>query len=457
MAPQPAKMLSPRTPSLVTKSFADYHIYHYLSIGLLLTAVFYGIILKQTLTYYTTYRADKLRVKVLVGVLLLLSTFTLVLEVIPLQITLIERGGDLSALNGGSWGVATVPVATGLVVLLVQLFFAHRIRILSKTTWIAAIIGIIAVLQFGFSVLTTVSLLIVQQFLRYGLVEPVAICWIALGLLGDAMIAITLVSFLLRHRTGVLSADSTANKIIRMTIQTGFVTFVAETAGLCLYLTDPSSGRYLLVGHPIHGIYIISLLSSLLARKAWRQSWTPSNLESVKVIDDLNLSVPSPVIPTRPPRGKLIKKRAGSTASRYGDSEYSFSRRSSVMSNYTHTQHSGETLVDRTFVPSVSDRTFADRRNSTAGSEMSRTRRKSLTEEQLSISISMDALHPPTAERDSPDSVPREMPRLETIEDDAHSEIEWGTAEPLPPKVLYHYRRRDNSVSSKDRRRSLSF
>jgi len=223
----------------------------------------------QTFLYFSNFRKDKLWMKCFVVLLFVADTVNSVFDIVYLYNTLIVHFDDLSALGSANWVFATDPALTGIIAMLVQLFFSWRVKILTGNNWIVAFIVACAVAGGLGGLATAVAVGIVPQFTNFQRFQVVVIIWLAAECVGDIIITTALVWHLRNHRTGFKETDNLVNRLIIMTVQTGMITSLCAIVDLILFLCDPT-GLHLLFNMPLSKLYTNSLMSSLNTRGRWR-------------------------------------------------------------------------------------------------------------------------------------------------------------------------------------------
>ncbi|KII85251.1 hypothetical protein PLICRDRAFT_166912 [Plicaturopsis crispa FD-325 SS-3] len=219
----------------------DFSLYHILFSAVVVTTALFGIIVMQAFMYFTIFKNEKPWMKSIVALLVVLVGTSIVFQCIPLQVSVVQSHGNFDTI-ATSWGLSPVPVLTATVASTVQLVFGWRIKALTENVRIFGVIVFLSTCQWLAGLTVTVSqrmLLISPQSL---VLENVAITWSVLAATTDIVISAALIAFLVRNRTGVKTVDSTVNKIIRLTIQTGLLTSIAALFVLELYVAYPQNG-----------------------------------------------------------------------------------------------------------------------------------------------------------------------------------------------------------------------
>ncbi|KIK51734.1 hypothetical protein GYMLUDRAFT_233871 [Collybiopsis luxurians FD-317 M1] len=109
------------------------------------TWVLYGFLCSQTWVYYQSFPKDPVRTKVLVCYLLIIGTAQTVMHIHDAVLTFGLHFGNTSMVENVNLGWFSGPVTTGMASLAVQLFYAHRMTIFSRTNH-TKVIGITVVI-----------------------------------------------------------------------------------------------------------------------------------------------------------------------------------------------------------------------------------------------------------------------------------------------------------------------
>ncbi|KAI0759592.1 hypothetical protein BD413DRAFT_596465 [Trametes elegans] len=96
-------------------------------IGTALALMLFGLTVHQVYRYFRLYPTDSVYMKTYVVVLLLVETFHIILSLHSCYFYLITNYLQPGAFLVPVWSVNTVPLATGVVAVLSQCFFAHRV------------------------------------------------------------------------------------------------------------------------------------------------------------------------------------------------------------------------------------------------------------------------------------------------------------------------------------------
>ncbi|KAJ3576988.1 hypothetical protein NP233_g28 [Leucocoprinus birnbaumii] len=165
---------------------------------------------------------------------------------------------------------AAQPITVVSISVPIQLFFAWRIRALTKQSIISAIIAVLSLASFAGGLWTTILITIVKLFSRKPELHWPALVWFLTAAIADIMITVTLVINLSRRKTGFASTDDVIAKLIRMTVQTGMITAFFAVADVIFFMTLPHMALNFVWDLALTKIYAICLLSTLNARSDLR-------------------------------------------------------------------------------------------------------------------------------------------------------------------------------------------
>ncbi|KII90546.1 hypothetical protein PLICRDRAFT_173946 [Plicaturopsis crispa FD-325 SS-3] len=238
-------------------------------IGTVLNIVLYGVMVTQSFLYFTSYKKDKIWLKLFVALLLFADTVNSVFDVIYLYDSLVIHFGNDAFLTKANWVFATDPAMTGIIATFVQLFFAWRVKVLNrKNTYIVIAIVIFALAGCLCSIATSIAVGIVPDFINFQKFKSVVIVWLVSSSICDVIITFSLVWHLRLQKTGFRATDDIVNRIVRVTVQTGLLTAIWAIVDLIVFLVNPT-GLHLIFNVPLSKLYTNSLLSSMNARGGW--------------------------------------------------------------------------------------------------------------------------------------------------------------------------------------------
>ncbi|KAF8191655.1 hypothetical protein K438DRAFT_1970634 [Mycena galopus ATCC 62051] len=206
-------------------------------IGVFFNMILYGVLLTQVLTYYKSYGHDAKWMKVFVFALFAVETVNTGFDMAIMYQPLIKDYGEKPTFFPTFF--VTEPLCIVFVSTPIQLFFAWRIKSLTKSWWIPVFITILAVASFAGGVWTAVMIRIVLTFANKPKLHNSALLWFLASCVADILITISLVMTLSKRKTGFAGTDSVIDKIIRMTIQTGMITAIFAILDVICFMVFP--------------------------------------------------------------------------------------------------------------------------------------------------------------------------------------------------------------------------
>ncbi|KAL9712376.1 hypothetical protein Ac2012v2_003613 [Leucoagaricus gongylophorus] len=220
----------------------------------------------QVYLYSVKYRRDRLWIKLFVLIVFVLDTINSVCDCVYLYDSLILHFTDTQFLNTANWVFATAlilrpapakePAFTGVIAALVQVFFAWRVTSLTKKWILGSIVTLGALVGGALGIVTgceVLKTLHFTEFQDFKVSNNLFQSTILIDLTPDCRYFLACNSGIGRYhhyndvgwafrnqKTGFRQSDLMVDRIIRVTIQTGFITSVFAVVDLTVYLADVS-------------------------------------------------------------------------------------------------------------------------------------------------------------------------------------------------------------------------
>ncbi|KAJ7925589.1 hypothetical protein B0H13DRAFT_2314387 [Mycena leptocephala] len=239
-------------------------------LGVILNTLLYGILLVQAFMYYNRYKNDRPWFRYLVFYLVILETVNWVCDIGLIYEPLIIRYGKPEALITSPLMLRVDAVLTVLISTPIQLFIAWRVRVVTRSWVSPVIISILAIISFGGGIATTTVVSIHPDFASFSSFHPEVITWLVSSTACDVFLTASLVRSLWTRKTNVISTDSYINKIIRLTVQTGFITATAAFLDMLFFIVFPQTTFNFMIDFGLSKLYTNALISTLNARQ-WRE------------------------------------------------------------------------------------------------------------------------------------------------------------------------------------------
>lgn len=282
-------------------------------IGFFINVLLCGIMTTQVYLYGVTYKRDPMWIKIAVALIFVADLLQTGFLFGYLYRSLIIYYAQAEVLGQADWIFATDPALTGLIAMAVQFFFAWRVKVLTKNWYFSCIIIALATAGGVAGVLTAFEVGRTPTFTEFQNFKATVIVWLAAEAVCDVVITVILVWYLRKHKTGFSQSDLIVDRIIRLTMQTGFITMVVAALDLIFFLVDPK-GTHLAFNFPLAKLYTNSLMSSLNSRKGWNFSGGSGGAQT-QDMESNHIHVSSTAKPNMSLSGRDIKSNAGAQVS----------------------------------------------------------------------------------------------------------------------------------------------
>ncbi|KAI0744338.1 hypothetical protein C8Q80DRAFT_891490 [Daedaleopsis nitida] len=239
--------------------------YGALFVGMVCGLIIYGLTLLQTYRYFRLYPNDRPVLFWLVIVIWALETFHTLLTVEACYWHLITNYFNPLSLLEGHWSTRLMVPTTGLLLIVSQTFYARRVWYVGpQCRYIVGVVGCIMVTLAGFMIATTV------ESFRLSLHDFQHISWlvsamVGLGALADAILTVTLITILMRRRTGAKRTDSTIDILVLYAINTGFLSFIFAFLTFLFAIILPGNLIYIgfsIVSSKLYSNCVLAVLNS---------------------------------------------------------------------------------------------------------------------------------------------------------------------------------------------------
>ncbi|KAI0034412.1 hypothetical protein K488DRAFT_45459 [Vararia minispora EC-137] len=254
-------------------------------IGVVVSAVLYGMSCLQTYYYYTEYPGDPIYMKALVGAVWALDTLHQALISHAVYIYLVKNFFNPLILTTVIWSVVAEVMVNGVMALLVQGFFVLRIFKLSgRNLWLSVPVAAMSLAEFG--VITT-YVARATPFTSYAQalqLKSLSLTVNALTAVTDVAIAAVLCFLLQKSRTGFRRrSDTLITKLIIFTVNTGLLTSIDAIVSLISYACKPNTFIYICFFFALGRLYSNSLLATLNVRRTLSGQNSQKNFESTSI------------------------------------------------------------------------------------------------------------------------------------------------------------------------------
>ncbi|KAI9451222.1 hypothetical protein BJY52DRAFT_126078 [Lactarius psammicola] len=181
-----------------------------LFIGVVLSAIIYGITWQQGYAYYTIHgNKDRLFLKILVSLLMVLDSVNLAFAAHGSYITSITNFGDYAADAHLPWSIPSIGITGMFLEVLIQHFYAYRVYRLSKgSIYMPVVIVVLSLTAFSFGQFFCIRLTITPNETEAHNKLRFFIASVAMQVTCDMIITTSMVCYLLKNRTNIPSCGT---------------------------------------------------------------------------------------------------------------------------------------------------------------------------------------------------------------------------------------------------------
>ncbi|KAJ8078157.1 hypothetical protein PM082_000363 [Marasmius tenuissimus] len=277
-------------------------IYGPMVIGVFLSTILYGITLIQIVIYFQRTNRDPAYIKYFVLYLLVAETVCAALFFVMIYEPLVLKSGKPEIQITSPFLLRTDGPITALIATPVQLFMAWRIKIISRSVLLSVAISILSLCSLAGGIWLGVSVAQKPNFQDFELFRAAPGTWLVTAAAADVLIAASLVYFLVKRKTTIVSTNHQIDRIIRLTVQTGTITAVAALTVAVVFLSSPHTTIFFIWDLCLSKLYSNSVLSSLNARQ-WGTNGSVGGPTSVLFVSNFD-SESSTSTPRTPASGQ---------------------------------------------------------------------------------------------------------------------------------------------------------
>ncbi|VDC04854.1 unnamed protein product [Peniophora sp. CBMAI 1063] len=250
-------------------------------IGALIGYLFFGISCVQLYIYYVSFSKEN---RWIVG-----SVYGVFLVDLVHSVVVAARGWRFAVAGWGrpeliefpGWTFIVVPGVSSLVAAWVQTFYAWRIYRFGAWRIIPATIIFFALAQTGAAWGIGIQYAFMQDASSLHLPSMFArtIIWLGGGSIADLLIMCSMVKLLMGARNrdnGIMKTELLINRLIRLTVETGFACVLTAITELIIFLSLPNNNMHLFFSFLLSKVYAVTLMVNLNSRRTrlWNRSAT---------------------------------------------------------------------------------------------------------------------------------------------------------------------------------------
>ncbi|KAJ7237220.1 hypothetical protein B0H12DRAFT_113324 [Mycena haematopus] len=238
-------------------------------LGCIFAAGLYGVSCVQTWYYFNRYGStDHWYIKALVGLVFVCDSVHQALISHTVYWYVITNYSRPEALSNLVWSILLEVLFNGLIGLIVQSFLTMRVwRLSNRNKYLTAVTASLVLAEFGCSVAFTIQSMQLHTWKELTELKGLSMSVNVLGAAADFLIALILVFYLRRSRTGFKKSDTMITKLIMFSVSTGLLTSICAVASLVSILVWGQTLIYVAFYFSLGRLYFNSVLATLNARK----------------------------------------------------------------------------------------------------------------------------------------------------------------------------------------------
>ncbi|OSD06474.1 hypothetical protein PYCCODRAFT_1474612 [Trametes coccinea BRFM310] len=254
-------------------------------VGLAVTSSLFGASTAQTVWYCKHYPNDRTFVKLLVAVVWTFTVTHLVLYGATMWIYLVQQKLVAFGQTALPWTSNLQILCNAFIVFTIQSFYVFRVMALSKSVALTAVLAVFLLADLALAATLFVKSLMTDTVSDYIKLQAFDIALSTVTATTDVLLSATLVTLLVRSRTGSPRSNRLINKLMFYTINTGLMTSFCAVLSLIMVLVSPATSIYVMFYYIGAHLYSVSLLATLNARAALRAQ--AQNLENTAALTQL--------------------------------------------------------------------------------------------------------------------------------------------------------------------------
>jgi len=250
-----------------------------LLIGLVVSAVLFGVTIIQTWNYFWCYRGkDRKALQGLVAFVSVLDTVHTILCLYSVYWYLILNFGNIETLDVATWSMNIQVLTNCAIDFSVQLFYARRLYIMSNNIVLPVIISILGAVTFILANYFTAKSFELERYSNFAPLVWTTCVGMGAASLADIIIALSMCWCLWHKRTGFQRTDSIIMSLVSYCISSGLLTSILAIGTLVSFTV----ARFSLINEAffwaLGKCYVNSFLAILNSRNSLRDR-SPNNTD----------------------------------------------------------------------------------------------------------------------------------------------------------------------------------
>lgn len=244
-------------------------------VGYLFSYALFGVLGVQTYLYYVRYPSDGRALRMFVLAIFLVECLTTVLMTYSAWATFVSGWGNPMALLGIPGSSAALNPIAGCLFSSIHFFYAWRIHRLVESVVVPAAVVFVSLAQLGICFYVSTKFARASSLMDVsGALDNVYITWLSTSAFCDVLVSGALLHVLIRAKSqlAMMHTRPLISRIITLTMETTALTTVAAAVSAVLSATLPMTRFHFMMFLILMKIYSNTLLVTLNARNAHRQT-----------------------------------------------------------------------------------------------------------------------------------------------------------------------------------------
>lgn len=297
-----------------------------LLMGTLFNWGLFGILSVQVYLYHISFPRDRWTTKALVYFVYVIDTVQTCLVTRDVFNGYARHYGNLDVLDSIQTEWLAVPVFSSVVSCTVQVYYAHRIGILSGSQILRGLVCVLALVAGVSGIVAGSQAFRVPKFSELeGTASISTGIWLAGDAACDIIIAVLMAYFLLRHDSKISQTHAIVQRLIRLVIETGTLTALAASIDIVLYYAFPHKAYHSCPATVLAKLYSNSMLAIFNSRIriVGSRDWSASDGDAISLDGAARGGQASlgPIVFTRATRTEISTFAAGGPTGVSGEPE----------------------------------------------------------------------------------------------------------------------------------------
>ncbi|RPD69891.1 hypothetical protein L226DRAFT_539336 [Lentinus tigrinus ALCF2SS1-7] len=236
-------------------------------LGTFFGIILYGMTLHQSYRYYRLYPKDKLWLKGVVSLTILMETIHTFLACHVCYYYLVSNYFKPTALLFGSWSIKLLLICSGGVIIVAQSFFAWRVFLVGPQYRLLVFAAMsLLVGELAFFLAATIETFMIPTFSGFEHLTWLISTGSAMAITADLLLTTVLIVTLHRSRTGIKRTDSIIDVLILYALSTGLLTSIFNILSFLFTVLYIDNLIYVAFALVVTKLYANTLLVALNTR-----------------------------------------------------------------------------------------------------------------------------------------------------------------------------------------------